>query len=81
MIAQEEIAVNGIEVSLTYENRMQLINMLTHAAADETTTMRVTMWAKYDDKSQVEISLGNGFGIITDMTQMAVKLKNEGNES
>lgn len=74
----DEVAVNTVEVKLTYENRMKLINMLTYAGANETASLFVRVWCGWDDKSKAEVNVDGGIGVITDAVDLAVILKGEG---
>lgn len=81
MIGLEDVAVNAVAVQLTHKNRMQLINMLTYGNPEETVNLVVRVWSASGDKPTAEVDIDGGIGIVTYATDLAIKLKKEGNES
>lgn len=75
-IVKEAITVIGVHAELSYEDRMDLIRMLSYGGSEDTVSMTMQTFA-YDDKPQMHISIAGSFGRSVTVADYAVKIQEE----
>lgn len=73
-INNETITVIGIEIELSYAERMELIRMLTQDSPEGKVKMRLSSVHTQENPS-VHVSISGGLGVMVQMSDYAVKVK------
>jgi hypothetical protein len=75
-IVKEAITVIGVHAELSYEDRMDLIRMLSYGGPDHVVAMTMQTFA-YDEEPKMHISIAGSFGRSVKIADYAVKIKEE----
>ena len=75
-IVKEAITVIGVHAELSYEDRMDMIRMLSYGGPNDTVSMTMQTFA-YDDKPTAHIAIAGSFGRSVKIADYAVKIKEE----
>lgn len=75
-IHKQSVAVIGIEMQMTYEDRMDLVRMLTFGDPDAKVSFRVQTY-DHGGEPTAHLSVGGSFGRAVEVSDFAVKVKEE----